>query len=402
MAGGTFTGQLSVDGFVSDGRGMDLFVGKWSSDGDLAWIRCYGGSDDDQLHGMAVDRSGNIYLTGYFAKEIDFGGGELVATARNTVFLAKLDPGGVLVWARAFGVDRYQSGYDVAVDSRGGRVAIAGEFVSTIDFGGSELRSAGSSDIFVGLFDENGTPIASRSFGDSSMQRALGLTFDDDGNLGLVGGFQGTMDLGGGDLHGGEGTFVEVFLAKFDSQLNHIWSGPGLAMRNHATHSHQEFESAHAVAVTGQAGLVVQAAFSEGLALGGQDFEAPNSSRGVLRAFDRAGGRIFERKLGQSGAQDEGSVTTDGEGNLWTAVSFLDSIDVDGDHPMLSRGGRDVGLFQFDPEGRVMQKTSFGEADRSEIAWSVAATSNSVVVGGWVRELGRAGSDEGLVIHYAR
>ena len=72
---------------------------------------------------MAVDSSGNVYTTGYFAGTADFDPGagttNLTANGSSDVFVSKLDSSGDLVWAKSFGDTSVDYCYSVAVDSSG-------------------------------------------------------------------------------------------------------------------------------------------------------------------------------------------------------------------------------------------------------------------------------------------
>src|SRR5262249_27347676 len=52
---------------------------------------------------VAADGSGNVLLTGSYDGPIDFGGGPLTFTGVDDAFVAKLTPGGAIVWSAGFG-----------------------------------------------------------------------------------------------------------------------------------------------------------------------------------------------------------------------------------------------------------------------------------------------------------
>ena len=94
-----------------------------------------------------MDSSGNSYITGYFEGTVDFGGGDI--TAGNTdIFVLKLDSSGVSQWANTYGGTSTDRGYGIAVDSSGNSY-ITGSFQGTVDFGGGDITATANSDIFV-------------------------------------------------------------------------------------------------------------------------------------------------------------------------------------------------------------------------------------------------------------
>src|SRR5439155_1564249 len=86
----------------------DIFVAKYDSTGLLVWAKQAGGANVDGGDGIAVDSSGNSYVTGFFFSTATFGPGEvnqtvLTAVGSDDIFVAKYDSTGLLVWAKQAG-----------------------------------------------------------------------------------------------------------------------------------------------------------------------------------------------------------------------------------------------------------------------------------------------------------
>lgn len=124
--------DLGTERFEARGRG-DIFVASYARDGSFRWARQIGGDGDDNAYDMAVDGAGNIYLSGWFADRVDFGGGYVLeARGSQDMFVARLDPAGNTVWARAFGGRQGDGGNEIFVTDAG-EIAVAaiseGDFV---------------------------------------------------------------------------------------------------------------------------------------------------------------------------------------------------------------------------------------------------------------------------------
>ena len=80
-----------------------------------------GGPKTDWTTDVAVDAVGNVYVTGAFRGEADFGGdADLVGNVEiSNMFAAKYSPAGVLQWAQSIGDDGGYSGQGITVDSAG-------------------------------------------------------------------------------------------------------------------------------------------------------------------------------------------------------------------------------------------------------------------------------------------
>jgi hypothetical protein len=194
---------------------------KYSSTGAHLWSRLIGGTSTDVGGGVAVDVSGNIVVTGLLGSwNVDMGGGPL---SLRGAFLAKYTPAGGHLWSRTFGGGQ---GTAVAVDQSGG-IMITGNFRDTIDLGGGPFTSVTNStwgtpsdDAFIARYSAAGGHLWSRAFGggtDTDSGTAVGV--DPWGNWFVAGVAIGGIDLGGGPLGGNE-----VFVVKYASSGQHLWS----------------------------------------------------------------------------------------------------------------------------------------------------------------------------------
>jgi hypothetical protein len=190
---------------LSAGGGFDIVVAKIrGSDGSVLWARQIGGTGDQRCTAAAVADSGDVFIAGNYAGQLDFGGGAFSpapgATSR-VPWIAKLkgSDGSTLQAVTATRPDTKKStGYVYAIDTDGnGNVAIAGAFLTPLTFGStSTLTSAGDFDAFVVKLDSSLTALWAARWGDANnAQQINGLAFDSSGNLTVIGSFQGTIDI---------------------------------------------------------------------------------------------------------------------------------------------------------------------------------------------------------------
>jgi len=128
-----------------------------------------GGTGDDAGYGIAVDALANVYVTGYFEDTATFGSFSLTSAGSEDIFISKLDNNGNFVYAKQLGGTDDDVGNAIAVDGSG-NVYTTGYFADTADFdpatGTFNLTSIGSSDIFISkLLGVTGTLSASISSG---------------------------------------------------------------------------------------------------------------------------------------------------------------------------------------------------------------------------------------------
>ncbi|MGM0620897.1 MAG: SBBP repeat-containing protein [Bacteroidota bacterium] len=150
---------------TANGNFTDVFIQKLDSLGNLLWVNQIGGPDYDDLGGLSVDASGNIYITGYFTGTVDFAPGnstyELTAGEEWDIglYIAKYTPEGNLTWAHPINWEEddgswpYGYGIDITTDPSGNVISV-GKFGGKYNFNPngipSVLNSADSEFSFSG------------------------------------------------------------------------------------------------------------------------------------------------------------------------------------------------------------------------------------------------------------
>jgi hypothetical protein len=276
---GYFSGSYSFGGppVTTPNNTSEAFVARLDPMGNHLWSMASTGDTQGSnvQRAAAVDRDGDVLVTGAFYGSIDFGGGPMVDPdqnindggrassylvklsgkdgshlwshrydfsvgisvitdpARNVIFtgilykpsdfgtgplntpgsfLVKLDPLGTTSWGKSFTAGLLTPAVDAA-----GNIIVGGETNSSIDFGGGPLQPVGGSDPFLAAFGADGTYRYGKLFAGFSLPWvALGPA----GDIVMVGNFSGPLDVGLGALQNavvpdaGPQT-QDVFVARF-------------------------------------------------------------------------------------------------------------------------------------------------------------------------------------------
>jgi hypothetical protein len=199
---GGFYGVAAFGGVPLQALGAeeDAFVVKYDPAGNHVWSKRFGGTQADAATSVAIGPNDEVYVTGRFLGNVDFGGQALQAPNLDNIFLITLDAQGTVTAAKGFGDGAYQAGTGVAVDALG-NVLLAGTNAGVIALGAG-ITSAGLGDVFVGKFDAFRNSLWSRGFGDSEQQAASAIAVDPSGAVLITGYLSGSVDLGGGLLPG--------------------------------------------------------------------------------------------------------------------------------------------------------------------------------------------------------
>jgi hypothetical protein len=183
---------------LSSSGGSNSFILKYDPDGNIVWLKGYGGTAFD----VDIDNSGNIYTTGHFVDEADFDPGtqtyNLTSYGAEDIFISKLDPEGSFIWAKQMGGTDGDKGYSIFADATGGAV-LTGYFNSDASLdpnsGAITHTSNGNSDAFVCKLNEDGDLSWANQYGSTSVDEGRSICIDALGNIYCSGNFSGTADF---------------------------------------------------------------------------------------------------------------------------------------------------------------------------------------------------------------
>ncbi|MEM9985895.1 MAG: hypothetical protein AAF804_12465, partial [Bacteroidota bacterium] len=158
--------------------------------------RSFGTPGIERGYQIAVDVEGNRYISGEYNRPFVLGGTLLpYQGVFDDIFLTKLSPSGEILWALAISSPNRDFLGDLKLDAQG-NVFLIGDFQGTLNLGSDTLTSGGDSDIFAAKISPSGQIIWSLNSGGAGSQRGAGIDIDPAGNVYLAGSFSGTAQFG--------------------------------------------------------------------------------------------------------------------------------------------------------------------------------------------------------------
>lgn len=211
----------------------DVFVLKLNCNGEFLWAKQFGSSLRKAGTSIDVDKQGNVYTTGYYRIRCDFdpgiGDSILYAQSEADIFVSKLNSDGQFVWAKSFGGAGNDIGTDIVVD-RWGNVFFSGYFSGLSDFDPSKkshsCMSNGSSDAFICKLNTDGDFLWANQFGGNSIDQAISIDVDLNGDVYFNGVFNHKMDVDPGleTIYFTADGENDIFIIKLDKQGNYEWA----------------------------------------------------------------------------------------------------------------------------------------------------------------------------------
>jgi hypothetical protein len=230
-----------------------------------------------------------------------------------------------------------------------GNVFWAGGFSETLETGCVTRTSRGSGDIFLVKFDKSGVCVWDTIFGDASGQGCSDVTTDPLGNVIIVGPFGGTLNFGGDDLSTGN-----FYLAKFDTDCNHIWSKEYL---------YTGYIKCHSITSDPSGNIIITGNLDGTVNFGGvgDEITSTGSPNGdvFLAKFDASGNHDWSDIYGDGSYVFGYDVVADHLSDIIITGAFAGTIDF-GDGTRTARGSYDMYLVKFDPSGGLVWARTYG------------------------------------------
>ena len=263
----------------------DALIVKCDTGGTVQWTRQIGSSEEDDATSIAVDGSGNSYITGFTI-------GDLAGPNQggSDAFIVKYDTAGTVQWSRQVGSIERDHAKSIALDASGN------SYITGLTEGDLAGPSQGWSDAFIVKYDTAGTVQWSRQFGTGSSDKGTGIAVDGSGNIYITGETYGDL---GGPSQGG----YDIFIANYDSAGTAQW------IRQIGTPAR---DSATSIAVDGSGNIYVT-----GETRG--DLGGPNQGRtdAFIVACDSDGTVRWTMQIGTCGGESARSIAVDGSGNIY-------------------------------------------------------------------------------------
>ncbi|MCP4138412.1 MAG: hypothetical protein GY754_46045 [bacterium] len=201
----------AFDGNTNAG-GADIALAKFNSAGVLQWVKQTGSTVGDYPRDIAIDESGNIYVTGYTSGDFD---GNTSAGAED-IILVKYNANGEKQWSRQLGTTGIDFAFAMAVNKEGD-IYLTGRTDGDLS-GNAEAATIGTANIFLVKYNSSGEKLLTQQYGTSSTDEGINLAINDAGNVYITG-------YTGGALNGETALGLwDFFLIKVDSSDGYCWT----------------------------------------------------------------------------------------------------------------------------------------------------------------------------------
>ncbi len=370
------------------------------------WHTFFGGTGSDNGKAIAVDSSGNVYVTGESASSWNGPGGatplnshidDRSSAGGQAIVIVKLNSAGAYQWHTFYGGERTNIGYSIAVDSWN-FVYVTGGSYETWNGPSGELPlnahdgpnlGGGDMDLVVVKLNSAGAYQWHTFYGGADHDRGEGIAVDSSGNVYVAGRSDASWSGPGGvfgdplNFHAGGNYMSDIVVIKLNSEGTYQW---------HTFYGSTSIDEATSIAVDSLDNVYVTG-FSN------QSWKGPSSALGpesVEPLNPHAGGRdIVVIKLNSAGAyqwhtfhggadNDTGyAIAVDPSGNVYVTGNSRSWSGPVGEEPRNPHSGDgDLVVVKLNSGGTYQWHTFYGSARDDIGAGIFVDTSGNVFVTG--------------------
>ncbi|MCF6158069.1 MAG: hypothetical protein E3K32_05750 [wastewater metagenome] len=359
---------------AGNAESSDIFITKLNASGDMVYSTYLGGNGDDISNGIAVDSSGNIYVTGY-TKSSDFPIHSALYKNKNgksDAFISKLQASGnTLIYSTYLGGSNSDWGRGIATDNSG-NAYITGwtyshDFPTVAAVFGN--KSGGYQDAFVTKIASSGEKLLySVYLGGSGHDSGNGIAVDNEGNA-CITGYTNSNDFPAvsASYEKYAGGYHDAFVAKLTA------SGSGLAFSTYLGGSEDDtgygiaadaFGNTYVTGLTWSNNFPTVSPVLKNNAGNNDIFVTKLNTAGSVVYATYAGGSAYDGGYG---------ITVDTLGYAYiTGVTHSDDFPVTSPFLGAYAGDGDAFVMKLSPQGRKLIYSAYLGGSRNDTGYDIA------------------------------
>jgi hypothetical protein len=351
-----------------------IFIVKYNSIGEEVWAKNIG-IDSSQVSGISTDDNGNVFIIGSFSpKEVILGLDTLRNSGMSSMYIAKYDSNGDLLWARSAGGNSYCAGTSITTDANGELLISGNYFDSNITLGNITLPNSGEWDFFIAKYTANGNLLWAKRAGEERTDIVNSISTDYNRNILIAGSFSSSNITIGTSLLTNSSNDDDVFLAKYDMDGNAIWakSAGGEAL-----------DKAVSICSDSIGNVFITGTYhSPSITFGTTTLSKVYYSDVFVVKYDALGNPLWANNIGGSFYEYACGVGVDSNGNVIVTAGFNSPTLTIGTKTLTTAGYGDIFIAKYNSSGNHLSAYNIGGTNHEEAySSSVDASGNIYITG---------------------
>lgn len=340
----------------------DIFVSKHNASGQIVWAVRYGTTSQEVGRGISTDSEGNIYVIGSFGTSITFENITLTST-NGASFLLKLNSGGAVQWAITIS-DSYAS--DITIDNSN-NIYITGNFTdNSTNYGG----------LFISKYNTSGAQTWFKTYDVSfHLKAAFAIAYDNMGNLIICGRYMTQLVLGSYILNASNAILdIDAFIAKFDPSGNVLWA-------KQVTTLGQGQDELRSVAVDKADNIYTIGKVDSTAIVDNITIPLSKNPKAIIIKYDTNGNALWAKASVDGYQYNQSRVIAGSDSYIYFSGNFSRSINMDS-VVAIGTGNNDNFIGQMDENGKVKWIKGYGGRQAEENGGFILNNTNDIFVSG--------------------
>ena len=342
----------------------DIFVSKHNSSGQIQWAINYGNTAQEEGMAIATDSDNNIYVTGYFRTSITFGSTTLSSNIPG-------EDAAFIIKLNPSGVLQWAQKINPTLDGRPNDIVIdESNNIFVVGYVGSGL--------FVAKHNSSGTQLSYNTYGFGTYTKnAYGIAIDNNGNLFISGRYLQTITLGPFTLTAGTTLDMDGYIAKINSSGTVIWakklSSPG-----------QGTDALYTIAVDANNNIYTVGQVDSTAIVGNITIPLSDGMKFIIIKFDNDGNPIWAKASPNGFQANKMRIIKGNDNDFYFAGGFSTSMQIDS-FSLNSNGSGDAFMARIDASSKIIWLKGFGGTLSDNAAGLSTDAANNVFVAGGFR-----------------
>ncbi len=354
-----FTQSKDEDIIDKQDESFDYWVLKFNADDELQWQKTYGGSSDERGRDIIQTQDGGYAIIGFsFSNDGDVTSGN---AGLQDYWLAKLDPNGNISWQKSFGYQGADSGISVIQTNDQGYL-VSGILDVTASGGlgnssRSENRHAGG-DYWILKLDSSGEIEWSKYFGGNFSDTPEGIVQTDDNGFIIAGG----SDSDDTDISSNIGSY-DFWVVRISATGDIVWE---------KSYGGDQIDEARAIVKTNDGNYIIAGDTRSNA----NDISNNNGAADLwLIKISPNGSLLWEKTIGGTSFDVARSIVkTQDNGFLLAGSSRSNDIDVSE-----NKGQNDAWALKIETNGDLQWETTVGGSD-IDFGYSITELNDASII----------------------
>ena len=345
-----------------------------------SWAQKIGGSGNDYSSGIAIDKSGNSFVAGWFKSDsLSFNNGvSLKSSGAIAAYIAKYNSNGLCEWAQKISGNSDDYANAIALDAFG-NIYIGGDFSSdTLNFNnGITLINGGEDDAYIAKYSSSGVCQWAQSLGGKGDDIVNSLSLDRSGNIYMAGNTNSSIVNFNNGISLANSGYEDAYIAKYNSNGICEWAqkiaGAG-------------FDEASGIAVDAKGSFYVSGNYYNSSLYLNNNISLSNSggNDAFIAKYSNLGVCLWAQSISGAGEDCAKSIAIDSLGNVCVAGYFESAIlNFNNSISLINDGAYDVFIAKYNESGACQWAQKISGSGYDEAASIVCDSIGNIFVAGY-------------------